>query len=429
MMMNKTFLTWFALAAAASYATSGVMGTLDQLRLRSRDLAKAEAKIDCDSGCPLKKKKVCGTDGFTYQNECLCICQGGVTVAKQGNCPGDNTFNENKALYDEDGKVDKATMDRFQDEKFKLVGKRKLLAYDVLDDADETELEDTESQPLPPWSNKVKMSRLSHDLYEYMAEVDMEEIPEDMVDSPPQHSDKVSDGDDGIRKLLVFEPDTRICYTETPPWPTRLNGRTDIGCSGTIISPDCNWRDIDFTPAQYKDSSGTVIQPYGSWTMQYVTTYTIWRLLQFRPYDIAVARYFPNSAGENFGTLIGWAGLKQTRSDSPGLDKCYNAGYPDDKAYPNNELWESYCGAVFHHSIFPAIEVPLANHWCDTYSGSSGSSFMDHEGYIHAIHVAHHLDGTANIALLINPVHYSNVLRWAYWGSQQIVSKVEIGLF
>jgi hypothetical protein len=33
------------------------------------------ATYDCNAGCDLKKKKVCGTDGFTYTNECLAYCQ------------------------------------------------------------------------------------------------------------------------------------------------------------------------------------------------------------------------------------------------------------------------------------------------------------------------------------------------------------------
>jgi hypothetical protein len=31
--------------------------------------------FDCEAGCDLKKRQVCGDDGFTYYNECLAICQ------------------------------------------------------------------------------------------------------------------------------------------------------------------------------------------------------------------------------------------------------------------------------------------------------------------------------------------------------------------
>ena len=42
------------------------MGSLEARRL---------GEPDCEAGCDLKKRKVCGTDGVTYYNECLAICQ------------------------------------------------------------------------------------------------------------------------------------------------------------------------------------------------------------------------------------------------------------------------------------------------------------------------------------------------------------------
>jgi hypothetical protein len=38
---------------------------------------------------------------------------------------------------------------------------------------------------------------------------------------------------------------------------------------------------------------------------------------------------------------------------------------------------------------------------------------MDASGWVHAVHVAHYLDGHGNIAVLLNGVHYDNVMKWS----------------
>lgn len=58
---------YMLLAASAS--------TLEATQLRGLRPGATGGDIDCDAGCDLQPRKVCGEDGFTYHNECLAICQ------------------------------------------------------------------------------------------------------------------------------------------------------------------------------------------------------------------------------------------------------------------------------------------------------------------------------------------------------------------
>ena len=350
---------------------------------------------------------------------------------KAGNCPGDNKHDE--TTYEDAGVVDKKTMDRFKNEKFKLVGKRKLKANDKVKRNGETEPKKNNNVRPPPPGQKIKMTRLSDDLYEYRAEVDPSEIsveedvpPESGIVSAFVTSETTEEkgrgkGNGHDRNMMVFSPDTRYEITSTPPWPKRLNGRTEIGCSGTIIYRDAvltaghcvydngYWRAATFTPGAYRTPSNSPRSPFGSWPWKYATTFSEWTRDQKRSHDIAVVKYWPNSYGYDIGNYLGWAGLRRTSSTSSYLDNCNNAGYPGDKAYPNLELWESYCGPVFVHTS----ERYRVDHTCDTYGGSSGSSFMDSSGWVHGINVAHYADGSANVGVLLDGSHFDTVRRWA----------------
>jgi hypothetical protein len=127
------------------------------------------------------------------------------------------------------------------------------------------------------------MAHLSDDMYEYVAEVDADEI-DIGSDLPPGLSDEPEDyAGDGDRDLLDFRTDTRYelrgdTITKADSWPNNLNGRTAIGCSGTIIYTDAvltaghcvhkggYWRNVDFSPAQYsvRTNIPTRVKPNGS---------------------------------------------------------------------------------------------------------------------------------------------------------------------
>ena len=321
-------------------------------------------------------------------------------------------------------------MNRFKNEKFKLVAKRKFIPNDVLSKSDGLPSKVRPDKP----KKKVRLARLANDGFEYKADVDVtdgnrQDVP---PGNPPggtkagnEDNEEIetlegeSDDGDGDRNLWIFNPDTRYEITSRPSWPTSLNGRTAIGCSGTIINRDAvltaghcvhsggsggYWRNADFSPSQYRTSSNRVVKPYGTWRWRHITTYQSWTRDRNFNHDIAVVRYFTPA------TYLGYAGLRRTSSSSPFLDRrIYNAGYPSDKASPNTEMWESYCGDVFRHSSDPYT----VRHTCDIYYGNSGGSFMDSFGYVHAVQSWQLSDGSINGAVLLNGYHYDDVLRWA----------------
>ena len=160
-------------------------------------------------------------------------------------------------------------MNRFKTEKFKLVAKRKLLQNDELEDDEDEEKGNNGNGGGNGNGGKKKLKalRLSEDMYEYVADVD-EDAVGDYGDQEPEVGEEDAGEDPEGRNLLVFGTDTRyeIKYQSSATyWPQRLNGRTDIGCSGTIISTDAvltaghcvykngAWRDCDFAPAQYRN--------------------------------------------------------------------------------------------------------------------------------------------------------------------------------
>lgn len=353
-----------------------------------------------------------------------------------GACPGGGNT---EAYFDEEGTVDMATINRFKAEKFKLVGKRKFKANDMLTDADSTIEKKGNGNGNGNGGgngngngrNKVKMTRLSNDMFEYSAAIDEDEIPNfpdtvpDVLGTEPVGEIPDEEGDEENRKLYIFGSDTRYemdSYGLATYWPQRLNGRTAIGCSGTIISKDAvltaghcvysngAWRDGDFTPAQFRNyQDGQVKKPYGTYDWRYMTTYSAWTQNGDFNYDIAVVRYWPRN-GQDIGDRLGYAGLRRTSSSSSYLHSTYNTGYPSDKG--NHEMWKSYCGDVFRHGTNPYV----VDHTCDITYGNSGGSFIDWDGYVHAVQSYHYTTGgvpAGNGAVLMNGIHYDNVLSWS----------------
>jgi V8-like Glu-specific endopeptidase len=353
-------------------------------------------------------------------------------VVKNGACRGNNENDRPESRpdsFDEEGVATADTMKRFKDEKFKLVAKRKFLSTAQVTDeysiADGDEEKDNgKDKERDKNKKKIRMTRLSDDLFEYVAEVDEDEIeqqPDTVPESGTEPLPEVPEEVGGDRKLWVYDPDTRVEMNTqgmATYWPQRLNGRTGIGCSGTIISSDAvltaghcvyeygNWLAMDFTPAQYRTIYDQLQTPFGKYNWRYVTTYTAWARDRNFNYDMAVVRYWPNN-GLNIGDRLGYAGLRRTYSDSVYLDNTYNTGYPTDKG--NQEMWKSYCGAAFLHSS----NVYTVKHFCDMTYGNSGGSFMDYYGYVHAIVSGHYEDKSANVAVLLSGIHYDNALSWA----------------
>lgn len=212
-----------------------------------------------------------------------------------GSCPGAPLRNPNGA--DEDGRVDFATMKKFEGEKLKLVGRRKFIPLDASfqfdDQADDDDEEDTEDLP-----GKIRAKRLSEEGYEYEAIYDTEDWEGEGEDIPPFDPEPETDyyeeetEDGGVRRYLkVIGTDTRYKECSTCKFVNRIVGELDYdwnkngifgekgGCSGTVVSKDSvltaghcvydfnnrkDWMPHSrFAPACYRSSSGTQYQPYG----------------------------------------------------------------------------------------------------------------------------------------------------------------------
>jgi hypothetical protein len=106
-------------------------------------------------------------------------------LQSRGGCPGGNQ-NEIADSFNAAGKADLATMNRFKSEGFKLVGKCKFLPHDSLQDSEV--LSDATASGLPPADRKARMARLSNDMFEYMVEGSVADLPSSLssLDSPPQ---------------------------------------------------------------------------------------------------------------------------------------------------------------------------------------------------------------------------------------------------
>ncbi len=242
----------------------------------------------------------------------------GVTKFIYGSCEG---MNESRLSgFDFPGSADVITMDimnRFVHDSFRFVTKRVKFAtqLDDYEDVVEADLVDRLEMPLRP-----HFLRITSEGYEFMAQL------ESTTSIGIPGSSAANEGLAGQtdrkllreRNLIVIGADARSIVPDTTVFPFRAIGSADYNytkgtsvCTVTMISRTsaltaghCVWRTstneplpmIKVAPGRYVDAStGSMVDPYGTWDVDYTTTFREYKDLKDEKFDMAVVTFKPSN--------------------------------------------------------------------------------------------------------------------------------------
>lgn len=373
--------------------------------------------------CPPRNNPVCVGGVTTYQNTCLALAQGELEDdLVVGPCRGDK-----KIEFDPSGNgLGKAEMARFDDERFKLVGKMKVHheapgKVELPDQAPDAIIDTA-----PPGEEK-KVTRITKEGLVYIAKDHKPKQPDDTedysgkVDPPP-----LEDGSDG-RKLALsfFGADTRS-KVSSYAWPNWRLAELDWGsgkggCSASIVgynkvltaahciydAPNKQWNVPDYVaPGRYRSSTGSTIEPWGKWPVQYATVYTAWMNsgeygYDDVKYDVAILNMGTNWAG-NIGSYMGTLQVVAAPCSIDSYSRI--TGYPADK--PAGEMWTTGECDEWSHSC----GSDTVYHKCDIWYGHSGSAIYDSHNRVFGVQSGG--GSQINTGFSFNSANKDQVLSW-----------------
>ncbi|GAX24115.1 hypothetical protein FisN_9Hh368 [Fistulifera solaris] len=406
------------------------------------------SQYDCNVGCSLDGSimgpSVCDDEGFTYQNACVAWCQG-VTKFNYGSCDG---MNESRLSgFDFPGSADVITMDvmnRFAHESFRFVTKRVKFAtqLDDYEDVVESDLVDRLGVPL-----RSHFLRITSEGYEFMAPL------ESTQSTGTPGSSAANEGLAGQvdrkllrdRNLIVIGTDTRSIVPDTTAFPFRAIGSADYNytkgtsiCTVTMISRTsaltaghCVWRTstneplpmMKVAPGRYVDAStGSMIDPYGTWDVDYTTTFQNYKEKD-EQFDMAVVTFKPSNRPDlgcsNVypGDVVGFVGIDRVLGTSsavndPRLASLTVTGYPNDyfgKMVTSNACSREALSGGSHYIW----------HFCDTVAGMSGSSFLLPNNVAVGVHAHGNWVSSRNGGAVLKDQLFDSVYTWAGLADQR----------
>jgi len=227
--------------------------------------------------------------------------------------------------------------------------------------------------------------------------------------------------DDDDRSLVILGEDTRSRVTTTNRYPYSTIMELDYGggqggCTATVVSRKAALTagHCVFEGGQFFNIARGVpgrddgSEPFGSWAVDYMTTFETWKADEPRNYDVAVIVFQANADGKYPGDVVGAMGMGRPTLNK--LEPTTVTGYPVDKA--DGQMWTS--GACPGPWRMDSIDF-FGFHVCDTKAGNSGSAILDLRTNI-AYGVHGYGFSSFNGAALLEGSHFDAVYEWTLRG-------------